>query len=450
MLCDYYGMDSRNIFLCNFDCEDFWPEQDLIRLPALDLQKIKPLVQNLDELFIFLARKEDVLVLRNKPDNEFIEYLKNLGVEVPFIMTIYSDNEKKTISELILEDKDLIGRLKEYVTNNSNEKISTNLIPYGISKSEEALAECLSVKVLSESKISSFLNCKSTLITLSAECGVILPESLVCEGIDELKNEGRSFCESNGKIVLKELFGSSGSGLVKIDSLTKYDRLINNIERLSNLKGKIIIEKWHDSCLSYNHQYIMMGKDIFPYAFSRQIINSSSGKIIGSLFDQELDYIENLRENHLELGKPILDAISKKGYQGLAGFDSIVRNGNVLFPVIDINCRINLSSIFYEISKKYFPSKFAYFFCKEYMLSEPITFASFRKIIDKVAYSPSKAEGIVVLNFTALNLNYLRSKSKIGRVFFALFAENKKRASEICKKSFLNEDDEIYIGAFNV
>lgn len=439
MLFDYYGQANRNIFICNFDCEESWSETKLMRLPSIDLHNIKSIIQNLDELFIFLARKEDILVLRRNPDNDFLSYLRSIGIEIPHILTVYSDDDKKSISELIGEDIHLINDLKEFVEKNEKERIITNLIPYGITKAEEKLSECISARLLSDSQISSFLNCKLTLKKMISKFDILFPESLVCDGIEDLQNEGMEFLIKHGSVVLKEIYGSGGSGLSRISDIIQFKKLIDHMKRLSQLEGKIILEKWYPSRNSYNHQYMFMDGVIYPHAFSKQLINNDNGKIIGSAFNRGSKNLTSVLEQHIELSRPIANEILNDGYQGLVGLDSIVCDEGLIFPVIDINCRINLSTIFYEIFTRYFSSSYACFFYKEYELDEPMSFAKLINRIRHTAYSSAKKEGIVILNFTSLNLNILRSKSKTGRVFYAMFAETEQRASEIYAEAFPDE-----------
>jgi Prokaryotic glutathione synthetase, ATP-grasp domain. len=438
MFFDYYGQENRNIFICNFDCENYWSETKFMRLPSVDLYKIKSIIQNLDELFIFLARKEDVLVLRKKPDDNFIHYLQSLDVDIPHILTVSSDDEKKSISQLILADIDLINALKHFTNENLKKNIITNLIPYGVTTAEEKLSNCINTRLLSNSQTSAMLNCKLTLKELSSQLNVTVPESIMCEGSEELQNIGMAFVEKYKQVVIKELFGSGGSGLAKVNGTVQFKKIIEHMKRFNNLDGKIILEKWHTSKISYNHQYVIMNGSVYPHAFSKQLINSKSGNIMGSIFYQKPN--RKIQENHYILCKPILDEILQKGYQGLIGFDSIICNKNLIFPIVDINCRVNLSTIFYEVWTRYFSSVFASFFCKEYMLDEPMSFVSLIEKISSVAYSFTKKEGIIILNFTSLNTNILNSKGKIGRVFYGIFARSEQRAKEICEKVFFEED----------
>jgi hypothetical protein len=328
--------------------------------------------------------------------------------------------------------------LKEYVDENAKKNIVTNLIPYGITKKEEELSRHISTKLLSDSKTSALFNCKLTLKKMLSNFDILAPESHVCDGIDDLQNEGVKFVEQHGQVVLKEIYGSGGSGLARINDVVQFIKVIDYMRRLDQHEGNIIIEKWYASKVSYNHQYVVRDGIIYQHAFSKQLI-SNNGKIRGSIFNQKTDYLLNIIDQHNTLSKPIAKEILKNGYQGIIGFDSVICADGSLFPVIDINCRINLSTIFYEILTRYFISNYACFFYKEYTLNAPLPFAILRSKIEHLAYSSTRKEGIVVLNFTSLNVNILRSKSKIGRVFYAIFAKSEQRAEEIYEDVFSDE-----------
>ena len=124
------------------------------------------------------------------------------------------------------------------------------------------------------------------------------------------------------------------------------------------------------------------------------------------------------------------------GYKGIIGFDSLVCENNEVFPIVDINCRINLSTIFFEILNKYFKTQYACFFYKEYVLDEPIEFDRLVKRLGASAYSSITQEGIVILNYAALNRNIVTKRGKIGRVFYGIFSNKQEKIKVIYDNVF--------------
>lgn len=427
------GEKSRYILIGNFDCDNYWRDETSMQLPYIDFRSINPIIQSFDELFIFLGHKEDVVVLRQKPDSDYIGYLENLGVEIPHIYSLSSPQESLTTSKIILGDKELLKKLKKYVEENSNREINTYLFPYGITDPENDLSRNILAKLVSTSETSKYFNDKLTLIDLRLKYALPSPKCVVCVGKTELMNKGLLFIEKYGCAVIKERFESGGAGIAIAYDTKQYFNLIRSIPDSVDDAKAVIIEKWYPQCRSHNYQYIVSDDSIMRYSYSTQIVDSK-GRIVGSEFDFTNESLLEEISAHYIVSEPFVEEFQNKGYRGVVGFDSLICLNSQVFPIIDINCRINLSSIFYEIIRKYFPCKYALFFYIEYVLKEPIPFLTVLDQLGSYAFSPSKKEGVIILNFASLNINVANKKGKVGRIFYAIIANNKSRATEIYKE----------------
>lgn len=430
---------SRNIYIGNFACEDIWNKDNTIKLPKLDLKEVRSVIYNLEELIIYLADPEDIVILRNLPNQDFIKQLKTLGIKIPKIVTPNANDINKPISELVLNDTQLLCVLKNYVNNNLIENRKTNLVPYGVTEYENKIAEIISAQIASNYLICSRLNNKLLLNFYAKQMHINFPETAICHGVYDLKCKGRIFLKKFKKVVVKEVYSSGGSGLVIIDCIEKLDQICKYIEGFFNTRGTIVLQRWYDSLLSYNHQYIITNDSIIPHCFSKQVNMYQNGKIVGSIFN-DIDCVgKELWNKHYKMSYILLDKIKEIGYRGIIGFDSILSlNEKIFFPVIDINCRINLSTIFGEILSKYFNSRHSYFICREYVLSHPAAFKTIQSLLGDNEYSKRTKEGIVILNFASLNYNILNAKSKYGRIFYGIFANTQSRLREL--QSFVVSD----------
>lgn len=423
---------NRNIYIGNFNCEDIWNKDNTIKLPTLDLKDVRSVIYNLEELIIYLANPEDIVILRNLPNQDFIKQLKTLGIKIPKIVTPYANDINKSISELVLNDTQLLCLLKNYVNNNLIENKKTNLVPYGATEYENKIAEIISAQITSDYLICSRLNNKLLLNFYAKQMKINFPETVICHGVYDLKCKGRIFLEKFKKVIVKEVYGSGGSGLVIIDCIEKLDQICKYIDGTFSARGTIVLQRWYDSLLSYNHQYIIMDDCIIPHCFSKQVIVHQNGKIMGSVFNDIDRAGKELWKRLYKMCYVLLEKIKETGYRGVVGFDSIFsQQENVFFPVIDINCRINLSTIFWEIISKYFDSKHSYFICREYVLSHPVAFKTIQSLLGDNEYSKKTKEGIVILNFASLNYNILNAKSKYGRIFYGIFANTQSRLREL-------------------
>lgn len=432
MINKLYGEKSRNIFIGNFSCEEVWDMGNAVKIPVVDLREVKSVINNLDELIIYLANSKDIVILRKRPDKEFIKKLKELGIEIPVIETPQMDDTRKSVSELVLCDEQLLFMLKDFVIQNLSENRKTNLIPYGVTQYEEKLADFISARIMLNTSICSRLNSKVLLNIFVNQLNMAFPESAICNGIFDLKSKGRIFLQKYNCIVVKEVYSSGGSGLAIIDTVEKLDSMCKYIEGSASARGSIVLEKWYDSMTSYNHQYVITDDGVIPYCFSKQVFGHKNGKITGSVFFNIKRGIEELWKKHYDMSYLLLKEIEKQGYRGIVGFDSIVdQQGHVLFPAVDMNCRINLSTIFWEILTTYFNSGYSLFICKEYVLSYPVEFCQIQSLLGNNGYCREKKEGIVILNFTSLNYNILNANSKYGRIFFGVFAKTEKKLREL-------------------
>lgn len=414
----------KKIYLGNFDCEEYWNDCTSLKLPYIDFRHIKTLLQYLGELFIFFADKNDVVILREQPNEKYLDYLKSLEVTIPKIMTLCYNDDDFSFTDLVLKDTLLIMKLRNIIMNDWHSGTETFLVPYGNTIKEAILSDKIAAKKITNHRLAGLFNNKLYLKQLLSELKVPSPESIICNGIDDLYINGLEFINKHKHVVTKELYGSGGSGLRRFDSVEQFETEMSYIRKKARSDGAIIMEKWYESICSYNYQYMVLDYDVFFYTCSQQLIDKN-GYIIGSFFD--LKKVDRIIKIHNDYGYKIAREMARVGYRGIVGFDSIVCESKEMFPVIDINCRINLSTVFYEILTKYFKTQYACFFYKEYGLDEPIEFDRLIKKIEPSAYSSTTQEGIVILNYATLNQNIVSGRGKIGRVFYGIFSNEKQR-----------------------
>ena len=87
--------------------------------------------------------KQDILLLRRKPDAGVLKELEKMGFEIPEIICPAKEDEERTITELILEDKRVFTELREKARG-----CNICLVPYGVTDKEEALAKSCDMKIM--------------------------------------------------------------------------------------------------------------------------------------------------------------------------------------------------------------------------------------------------------------------------------------------------------------
>jgi len=99
------------IWLFNIGVEKYWNgEVFTVKNTKEDI-----VVNHLEELNLLVTRKQDILLLRDIPSEAYLESMEEFGTEIPCIMCPSYEDENKSISELVLEDEDLIVAIKKKI-----------------------------------------------------------------------------------------------------------------------------------------------------------------------------------------------------------------------------------------------------------------------------------------------------------------------------------------------
>ena len=428
---EVWGNDI-NIFLGDFNCEEYWSTPDELQIPHVDLSHVQSYVRNMDELLIYMAGPDDIVILRNQPDPAFLSYLESYHIQLPYIFSISDTQYKGPISEQILREPNILDYLLGLSNNDSMAVRKLVLRPYGLTSSDEKLGKYIHAPIPYSSQLAAELNNKQTLRYFMKEFGLPMPQGHLCQSSREIIRTGNEYIREYGSIVLKELHSAGGAGLAILDSEVKLWKLLDLCEPIYH--KKILLERWCEVKASYNIQfYIENGRCSF-YSFSRQ--TTEKGKIKGSNFETNQNKsLEHLIIKHTQATKPLVDFISKCGYAGIVGFDSIICRDGEFYPIIDINCRINLSTIFKEIANRYFTANVSLFFYVDFRSRMKIEFSKLYSILNPFHFTYEKGEGAVILNFTTVNISRnIDNGYGIGRVYIGVFCDSQKRANELHKK----------------
>lgn len=412
-------MDDIRILIGNFNSEDLWSDGKEATIERPDFLGIRSVINNLDELFLYLAREQDIVILRRKPNSEFLNYLKELGVVLPHFYVVKEGDSTKTLGELILNDTELMERLKTKAVKSKIQGYELPVIPYSITGCEEKIAAQIGGRIGSPAHLPKLFNNKEYARKLLKSYEINMPFGHACKDMQEFKTVSHAMLSDYGSIIIKELIGSGGTKLYIIRSEEQLAKLCRIYDREENRQKSILVERYYPSRESYNYQYMLRGGKAIPYAFSRQLL--LNGKIMGSYFSHVYTRENELVRMHFNLSLPIARHIAESGYNGIVGFDSIVCEDGTLFPIVDINCRINLSTIFHGIRNNYFKSKYAQFYCIELKKKSLMDFETIRKEYLSDPYNMERKEGMVILNTNSLFNNVSDGIIKVGRFYIGLF-----------------------------
>src|SRR5215471_3986696 len=76
----------RFVWLNNFEAERFWAPRHAVQLPKFSQPTDAAIVNRLEEMGLFIAQYPDVLILREPSDQAFLEYLSELGFDLPIML----------------------------------------------------------------------------------------------------------------------------------------------------------------------------------------------------------------------------------------------------------------------------------------------------------------------------------------------------------------------------
>ncbi len=420
------------IYIGNFDAEKDWQVQEAFKIPFITDVSKKRIYRYCDELIMYLAGKGDMVILRQPLDTDFKKYLIESDINLPQLEVVSRENEANTLTQLVLEDNDLLERLTLQVEKAKAQGEAVYLAPYCITANEIQLASRIGACILPAlPSICAYLNNKKVARNIAAKIGFTSPRGMICKGVEELKQAYVDLYSFNHKIVIKELFGVGGGGLIIIDSQEEFNVFCERLAKNPvNLKNEILIEAWYDTVYSLNCQFLI-SDEIHPYAFSQQVLDS--GIFVGSLIPAEAAISREEVNKHRKATFQICKVIQDAGYRGVVGIDTISTE-NEDFYAIDINARLNISTFFnaakYLIGNP--PAVIGRWF--EFKLTESISFNKLLHILGDSYYNKDTKRGYFILNFNSLNINtqFEGDELKDGRIYMLIAGSDEKDAMDQC------------------
>ena len=417
----------KAIFIGNINSDKLWETDDILKIPKIFAAEIDRIIRHCDELMLFLAGINDIVVLSHPLDNAFSDYLASYGFDVPQIEVIEQGLSYPTAGQGVLNDCGLIKRLSAYSGKNGDKcREIVSLVPYECTYEEEGIAQCIGAKLFScGHKLNAEVNNKAFARKLAEEMGMPVLRGQLCNDLSEIISTYDKLNKYFDKIVLKELYGSSGRGLTLIENKKQLDSICKMIERReTNCKKKLLVEGWYDRAYSYNCQFLV-DDTIIPYCYSQQLL--VNGIFMGSVFPPKMFGDEYLIGRQMEQALEIALKVSEYGYRGIIGIDSLITNLGDVFPCIEINARINFSTIYFAVMK--FLENPAVLICKWYQinLTFGISFEELLNILGEEKYDKSTKRGYFIISFGCVNANILpdyNSDPVTGRVYVAIAGEN--------------------------
>ncbi len=406
--------DYTVIWLFNIGLEKYWNgEVFTVKNAREDI-----IVNHIEEMNLLLTRRQDILILRVKPEEAYLRDMEKFGCEIPAIVCPGREDETKSISELVLEDDALVGEIKTLVADYDK----TVFVPYGVSTLEEEIAAKLGVAMFgSSNEINKTVNNKVFSRRFAIEQGFRVSEGRICAGFEELEKTAEEMAERYPKIVIKEPCGASGKGLWVVDGKTRLRSTMLIIKRFfkNRLSGDWLVEEWCDKTADLNYQiYVGEHGEVEVFSVKEQKVNGTvyTGSVMPPACPEKV--IEECKTCGTVIGRELY----KKGYRGILGVDAMILASGELVPIIEINGRFTLSTYVSFVQEKTRADKVLAFYHRIALASgDDYTVIRDRLIRDNLWFQGGR--GMFV--YTSESIREQRA-GETGRMFGLIFAGDEK------------------------
>lgn len=407
--------DYSVIWLFNIGLEKYWNgEVFTVKNSGDDI-----VVNHMEEMNLLIAKKQDILILRDMPSKDYLDALKAQGITIPTIVCPNIKDETKSISEIVLEDTEFIGELRELALSKGN----VVFVPYGVSYLEEDIAKKLDVTLFgSPNDVNKKINNKVFSREFALSHDFRVPAGHVCKGYDELKEKSAEYLESYGKIIIKEPCGASGKGLWVVETSAKLKSTLLIIKRFfgDNLDGDWVVEEWCTKQCDLNYQvYVGNDGEVEVFSVKEQKVDGTVyiGSVIPPSFSE--DIFEECRRDGMIIGKELYDM----GYRGVLGIDAMILESGELVPIVEINGRFTLSTYVSFLDVVFGKVNKIFAFYRRLSMKEVASYSELSDKLSKAGHLYDGNRGMFVYTSETINADRV---GDYGRMFGLIFAENEE------------------------
>lgn len=333
---------ARLVFICNFEVEAEWA-RGYRGLPGPAVGPQSRIVRRMEELGALLAGPGDVLVLKRPLDKGFEAYADGLGLPRPAVLVPENTQPMRSTAADILESPRLLARLAEIA------RTGAYLLPMGTSILEQEVAETCGLPLaVPDAATFERVNSKAYGRRVAAETGVRTVPGTSCDDVAGLTHALRRYepmVDAGRPVVVKECYGVSGKGLVVLDTTAKIARLLSMAERRAARTGDsrvhVVVEEWLPKNSDLNYQFTIDRAGRVTLDFIKQIL-ISGGVYQGHLMPATLTPGQSAEIG--QAAQAIGGRLFADGFTGVAAADAILGADGTLYPVLEINARLNMSS----------------------------------------------------------------------------------------------------------
>lgn len=420
--------DAVFVFLCNFEVERNWAE-DYVGLPGPQLSGSDETVQRMEELGALLGAESDFLLVQKPLDPSFRDYAAALGLTPPTELIPENCPEGAGTAAAVLSSPQLLARLRELAENGAY------LMPMGTSAEEQKIAEETGLRLASaRSDIAEKVNSKIYSRRITDELGLRTIAGRCCENAGELADALTWGLADSPAVIVKEAYGVSGRGLIVIDSPKKADRLLRMVQRRAGQSGSdridVVVERFLEKKADLNYQFVIGRDGSVYFDFVKEAL-TENGVHKGHLMPAGLTPPQSteIEQAAYALGTRLY----ADGFFGVVGVDAILGADDLVYPVLEINARLNMSSYQGHAIDMLAPNG-GTVLAKHYplQLDRPLTFEDIRAVLGPYDGLDENTTGVVINCFGTVNAQAQVSPAGFdGRLYTLLFAPDKERLLQL-------------------
>ncbi|MFI5843731.1 hypothetical protein ACIA8K_28920 [Catenuloplanes sp. NPDC051500] len=329
--------DTPLVLVCNFEVERQWATGH-VGLPGVAVASAPAVVQRMEELGVLLAGPADHLLLKHPLDTGYLDYLTGLGFRTPTVLCPERTHPDRSTTEDALDSPDLLRTLRGLGAG-------ARLLPMGASVHEQKLADSCGLPLAgSGADVAERVNGKIYGRRLTARAGLREVPGHCCETVDELAGALDTRDIVDRPLVVKDAYGVSGRGLVVVDTPARAGQLLRLVRRRAERTGdnriEVVVERWLPRRHDLNYQLTVTPHDV-RFDFVKQAL-TEAGVHKGHLMPAALT---DAHRAEIERAAQLVGAaLHRDGFTGVAGVDAIIDTDGQLYPVLEINARLNMST----------------------------------------------------------------------------------------------------------
>lgn len=410
--------DARLVWLCNFEVENQWA-RGYVGLPAARFSATTATVQRMEELGALLAEPSDYLLLDRPLDDGYRGYVERSGLGTPRQLITQVPAGEGGTTQAVLDSPELMDRLRQLGAEGAF------LMPMGNSVLEQRISELTGLRcAVPDAATFERVNSKIYSRRLTAELGLREIPGFCVETVGELHQALDEGLSDGGPVIVKDAFGVSGRGLVVLDSRRKADRLLRMVDRRANSTGDdalhVVVERFLPKRFDLNYQFTIDRGGSVRLDFVKEAL-TAGGVHLGHVMPPALsaDQHATLANAAEQLGAHLY----KEGFFGIVGVDALLGADDLVYPVLEINARLNMSSYQGRVTERFLrPGGVA--LAKHYplRLTRPLPFDEVTDALGALADPPTDGTGLVITCFGTVNAQSGTADPFDGRLYTVLFA----------------------------